>query len=86
MQTISELEGRIAQRERECEGLMNDIADRDRAREALIAEHECRVRELDLVIEQKDRAIGYYENGKLYRIAKKIYGLYFKLKPGGGGK
>ncbi|MBR0302591.1 MAG: CDP-glycerol glycerophosphotransferase family protein [Clostridia bacterium] len=86
MQTISELEGRIAQRERECEGLNNDIADRDRAREALIAEHERRVRELDLVIEQKDRAIGYYENGKLYRIAKKIYGLYFKLKPGGGGK
>ena len=30
-------------------------------------------------IEEKNTIISYYENGKLYRISKKIYNLYHKI-------
>ena len=81
-QNISELEGRILEREREIDGLKNGIKEQKRAAAELAAQHEKQIGELELAIEQKDRAIGYYENGTLYRIAKKIYGLYFRIRPG----
>ena len=68
----------------ENEGLKQGIAERERKIAEITARTECEIEELNVKVEQKDRAIGYYESGKLYRIARKLYGLYFKIKPGGG--
>lgn len=41
--------------------------------------NEQSIKNYEVEIESKNRIIGYYENGKLYKICKKIYKLYYKM-------
>ena len=77
-QRIEGLQNELAERRRDVEELNNKVSERERK----IAEMDGEIGELNVKIEQKDRAISYYEDGKLYRAAKKMYGLYFKVRPG----
>lgn len=68
----------LAERDIKIAELTSALAEKD----GVIAENTTVIAGQNEKLEQKERALGYYENGKLYRMAKKIYSLRFRLKPG----